>query len=360
MSELQQTSLYAEHLKLQAKMAPFAGFSMPIQYTTVKEEVAAVRTKVGMFDVSHMGEFFVEGPQAYDYVDYLMTNDFKNSEPHKAVYAPLCNDGGRILDDLIAYKINDQKVLICVNAANMQKDWAWVSSHVGQFNCVTKNLSDNFSLLAVQGPQAAAVLQKVGIKFDEANFPYYSVQTSSYQNQEVIIARTGYTGEDGFEVFCGHQVAPILWRQLLQEKVTPCGLAARDILRLEVGYPLYGHELNEELTPFDCGIGWAVKKDKASFMGRAALLATKPVYQAVKLSITAGIPRAGYPITNAAGTVIGEVSSGTLSPTLNKGIALGRVRRDLMPADKVMAISVRGKNIPATYHAKPFLTGGHK
>ena len=282
MADLQQTSLYAEHLKLQAKMAPFAGFAMPIQYTTVKEEVAAVRTKMGMFDVSHMGEFFVEGPQANDFVDYVMTNDFKNSDPHKAVYSPLCNEDGHILDDLIAYKINDQTVLICVNAANMQKDWAWISSKVGDFKCVTKNLSDDFALLAVQGPQAAPVLQKVGIKFDEANFPYYSVQTSFFGKSEVILARTGYTGEDGFEIFCSPQIAPTLWNQLHHEQVKPCGLAARDILRMEVGYPLYGHELNEELTPADCGIGWAVKKDKANFIGRNALIASQPVFQAVK------------------------------------------------------------------------------
>jgi aminomethyltransferase len=358
--DLRQTSLYAEHVKLNAKMAPFADFAMPIQYTTVKDEVAAVRQKVGIFDVSHMGEFFIEGPEANDFVDYLMTNDFKNSEPHKAVYSPLCNDEGHILDDLIAYKINDQTVLICVNAANVQKDWAWVSSHVGKFKCVAKNLSDDFSLLAVQGPQTVAVLKKIGLDFDDRNFPYYSVKSCLFGSSEVIMARTGYTGEDGFEIFCSHQLAPVLWNKLLQEKVTPCGLAARDILRLEVGYPLYGHELNEQLTPADCGVGWAVKKDKASFIGRDALRTNTPVYQAVKLSLGQGIPRAGYPITNAAGEVIGEVSSGTISPTLNQGIALGRVKRAVMPADKVMFIQIRGKNIPATFHQKPFITGGHK
>ncbi|MEI8346685.1 MAG: glycine cleavage system aminomethyltransferase GcvT [Pseudomonadota bacterium] len=357
--DIKKTSLHADHLKLNAKMAPFAGFDMPIQYASVKDEVLAIRQKAGMFDVSHMGEFFVEGPEAIDFVDYLIPNEFKAAAENKAVYAPLCRENGTVVDDLIAYKVNGQTVLICVNASNMAKDWTWIHPHADKFKCRVKNVSDDFSLIAIQGPQADAVCQKIGL-IDKSEFSYFSVKTFKYANEEIIVARTGYTGEDGFELFCSHSMAQTLWNQFLNEKVVPCGLASRDVLRLEVCYPLYGHELNDEITPLDAGLAWTVKLNKPRFIGKEALQNYTPHFQQVKLTLDKGVPRAEYPITNRQNEQIGRITSGTMSPILNKGIALGLVEKSKMPQDKKFSITIRDKGHEANYQSKPFIVGGHK
>ncbi len=356
---LLKTSLHEAHVSLKAKMAPFAGFDMPLQYSSVKEEVLAVRENAGVFDVSHMGEFFVTGPDAVKFVDFLITNDFQNAELKKAVYSPLCREDGTVIDDLIAYKLTPEKVLICVNASNIKKDWDWISSKRDTFNCNMTNLSDNYSLLALQGPQAEALLKE--LKFNlPTDFPYYSIAELSHAGENIIIARTGYTGEDGFEIFSGHEFAKKLWSDLLLKNVKPCGLAARDVLRVEVCYPLYGHEINDDVTPLDAGLSWTVKLSKENFIGKAALLEIKPRFQLVKLSLERGIPREGYEVLNAAGEKIGTVTSGTMSVVTGKGIALALVEKAKLPADKKYSIDIRNTKYEANYHVKAFVNGGHK
>lgn len=356
---IQKTSLHEEHISLNAKMAPFAGFDMPLQYSSVKEEVLAVRNHAGVFDVSHMGEFLVEGAEAISFVDFIITNDFKNAEYLKAVYSPLCRDNGTVIDDLIAYKLAEDRVLICVNASNIQKDWEWISSKISHFKCTIKNQSDDYSLLALQGPEADKILRELGIlKITE--FPYYSILETTYEGDKLIIARTGYTGEDGFEVFSSHTFAKSFWKKLLSVGVKPCGLAARDVLRLEVCYPLYGHELNDEVTPLDAGLAWTVKLAKEAFVGKSALSEYQPRFQLVKLSLERGIPREGYDVLDASGTPIGKVTSGTMSVVTGKGIAMALIQKDKNPKDKKYLINIRNTNYEAHFHTKAFITGGHK
>lgn len=356
---LQLTSLYLEHVALEAKMAPFAGFNMPLQYSSVKEEALAVRNDAGVFDVGHMGEFFVEGPDAVNFVDYLVTNDFKKSEIKKAVYSPLCRENGTVIDDLIAYKISNERVLICVNASNIKKDWDWMNAHLSGFNCTMTDQSKKYSLLALQGPRAEAICRELGI-IDETDFPYYSVVEKKVFFEDIIVARTGYTGEDGFEIFCPHTFAKVLWGKLLQMGVKPCGLASRDVLRLEVCYPLYGHELNDDITPLDAGLAWTVKLDKKDFIGKGALVETPSKYKLVKLSLERGIPREGYPIVNSKNEEIGKVTSGTMSIITGKGICMALVEKAKSPEDKKYFINIRNTNYEAQLHTKAFVTGGHK
>lgn len=353
-----KTHLYDEHVKLGAKIVPFAGWDMPVQYTSVKDEVLAVRQNVGVFDVSHMGEFFVEGEDAEQFVDELVTNDILNAPYSKAVYSPLCRDNGTVIDDLIVYKLAKGRILICVNASNIEKDYNWIKSkHVG-YKCNLSNRSDMFSLLALQGPKAFEILKPL-VK-DLPDIEYYSVHESAFESQPVIIARTGYTGEDGFEIFGSHETIKSLWQKLISMKVTPCGLAARDVLRLEVGYPLYGHELNDEITPYDAGLGWTVKPSKTKFIGKDALAPKATKSKLVKLILDKGIPREGYPVLNSKGETIGSVTSGTMSVVLNKGIAFASIQIDKVPADEVFLVDIRQKQYPAQLTKKPFVTGGHK
>ncbi|CBW28087.1 putative aminomethyltransferase [Halobacteriovorax marinus SJ] len=357
---LLKTSLHQKHVELGAKMAAFAGYDMPLQYSSVKEESIAVRNSIGVFDVSHMGEFFVTGKDAVAFVDYIITNDFAGAELEKAVYSPLCREDGTVIDDLIAYKLGSEKVLICVNAANIEKDWSWISSHTQGFEIELVNKSNDYSLLAVQGPKAQEVLKSIEIINDSDELVYYSAKELTRMNEQIIVARTGYTGEDGFEVFTSHEMAQTLWQKLLDAGATPCGLASRDVLRLEVCYPLYGHELNDELTPLDASLKWTVKGAKEKFIGKEALEGAVSKKRLVKLSLDKGIPREGYNILNMSDEVIGVVTSGTMSVELSKGIALGLVDRDKFPEDKKFKINIRKNNIEANYHAKAFVTGGHK
>ena len=356
---IQKTSLYEEHVALKAKMAPFAGFDMPLQYSSVKEEVLAVRNSAGIFDVSHMGEFFVEGPDATAFVDFLITNDFKNAESLKAVYSPLCREDGSVIDDLIAYKISTDKILICVNASNIEKDWNWIISKASGFNCTLTNKSNDYSLIAIQGPDAEKLIREAGINIPQ-DFPYYSIAESTFENEKLIVARTGYTGEDGFEVFSSHAFANFLWKKLLILGAKPCGLAARDVLRLEVCYPLYGHELTDEVTPLDAGLAWTVKLNKEKFIGKDALVNHQAKFQLVRLSLEKAIPREGYDILDLNLNKIGKVTSGTMSVVSGKGVAMGLVEKAKNPKDKKYLINIRNNNYEATFHSKAFVTGGHK
>ena len=349
------TSLHKQHLHLKASMAPFAGFEMPIQYTSIKEEVLAVRNRVGMFDVSHMGEFFVEGKDAVPFVDFLLCNNFAGTPVNRALYSPLCREDGTIIDDLIAYKLSPGRVLLCVNACNRQKDWEWITSHKDNFSVTLDDASDRLSMIAVQGICAESILQKCRILGAGREIPYYGV---CEQSPSLILSRTGYTGEDGFEIYADHKTAIKLWQDLYGEGVVPCGLAARDVLRLEAAYPLYGHELTDEITPLDVGLKWTVQLDAGDFMGKQTLSHYKPLYRPVKLILPKGIPREDYPILDVEGKPVGKVTSGTLSVVLGRGIALGRVKRELTRSEYY--VEIRGKPYQAKYTNKPFVVGGHK
>lgn len=355
---LLKTHLYDEHVKLKAKIVPFAGWDMPVQYTSVKDEVLAVRNNVGIFDVSHMGEFFVEGKDAEKFADYLVTNDILNAPMGKAIYSPLCRENGTVVDDLIVYKLAPGRVLICVNASNIEKDFSWMKSKHQGFDCTFKNHSDEFSLLALQGPKAFSTLKPLLTELPDLE--YYSVFETKYENTPVIVARTGYTGEDGFEIFASHSTIQKLWQKFVSSGVTPCGLAARDVLRLEVCYPLYGHELTDEVNPYDAALGWTVKNTKPNFVGKSALADKKANYKLVKLVLDKGIPREGYSVLNSQNETIGVVTSGTMSVVTNKGIAFARVLADKMPVDEVFQVDIRQKPYSAQLVKKPFVTGGHK
>lgn len=358
MSQLFRTQLFDEHVKLGGKIIPFAGWEMPVQYTSVKDEVLAVRNNVGVFDVSHMGEFFIDGKDAEAFADYLVTNDILNAPMRKAIYSPLCREDGTIVDDLIVYKLATGRVMICVNASNIEKDFAWMKSKQAGFECSLTNLSNVFSLIALQGPKSFEKLRPLLTELPDME--YYSVCETFADGAPVIIARTGYTGEDGFEIFGHHQTIKDLWQKLLMAGVTPCGLAARDVLRLEVCYPLYGHELNDDVNPYDAGLSWTVKAQKAKFIGKEVLQNKPAKYKLVKLQLDKGIPREGYPVLNANNEVIGLITSGTMSVVINKGIALARIQIDKAPKDEVFMVDIRNKLYSAQLIKKPFVTGGHK
>jgi len=358
MPSLKRTVLYNEHIDLHAKLVDFAGWEMPIQYSSVKAECEAVRQAAGVFDVGHMGEFFVTGLEAQEYLDYLLTNNIKSAEIGKAIYSPLCRENGTVIDDLIVYKLSPERLLVCVNASNIEKDWEWFNKIAPKFNVELSNHSADYSLLALQGPKSCTIMQEANL-LPSNEFSYYSAKTLQHEDQEIIIARTGYTGEDGFEIFCPHSVASNIWKKLIGLGASPCGLGARDVLRLEVCFPLYGHELTDDVTPLDSALKWTVKFEKENFIGKDSLKNYKAKYRLVRLSLSKGIPRQGYHVEDQNGLVIGKVTSGTMSPKLGLGIALAHIQSDKFPENKNFFIEIRGKKYEATLHTKPFLTGGH-
>lgn len=354
------TSLYNSHLEQGAKMVDFAGWMMPIQYNNLREEVMAVRESVGVFDVSHMGEFFITGSEAIKFMDNLVTNDIANSEMSKAIYSPMCRDDGTIIDDLIVYKLTKSRLMVCVNASNIEKDLSWMKQQIKGFDCKLEDRSSEFSLLAIQGPHTMDLLKKLEIGFSIEDGPYYSVQTAEVNSSEVIVARTGYTGEDGLEIFADHDRIKIIWDELMANNVKPCGLGARDVLRLEVCFPLYGHELSDEVTPLDSGLKWTVKSTKEQFIGKELLSSYTPKYRLIKILLEKGIPRGGYKIENQDGIELGVVTSGTMSVSLGKGIAMARVKKELYSEDDQIFVNIRGKRYSANIYKKAFVAGGHK
>lgn len=354
------TSLFEEHKSLGAKIVDFAGWQMPIQYENLKKEVQAVRENVGVFDVSHMGEFFIFGTDAIEAVDYIVTNDISNAKTGKAIYSPMCREDGTIIDDLIVYKISDSRVMICVNAANIDKDKKWIKEKISKFNVEFADQSANYSLLAVQGPNSYEVLNSIELDFKIEDIEYYSLQIENQDSSiPTIIARTGYTGEDGFEIFAPHSQIKNIWNQLINKGVTPCGLGARDVLRLEVCYPLYGNELNDEVTPLDCGLKWTVKFNKKDFIGKNFLKTYAPKYQLIKLVLDKGIAREGYLVEDSQGNQLGIITSGTMSVVNSKGIALARVNKDA-DIDSQIFINIRNRQYEAKRIKNSFVTGGHK
>lgn len=347
-----KTSLYDNHIKAGAKMVPFAGFEMPIQYSSLKEEALAIRNEAGIFDVSHMGEFFVTGEDAIAFTDYIMTNDFKGAAMGKAVYSPLCRENGTVVDDLIAYKLGEKEVLICVNASNIEKDWNHISQFTSKFNIELTNQSDDFSLLAIQGPKTKAAMKELGLA-EAINLEIFSLARYSFNNSEVIVARTGYTGEDGFEIFCNHETAKAIWEKSLKSGIIPCGLGSRDVLRIEACYPLYGHEINDEVTPLDAGLRWTVKFTESDFVGKDSLSSYQPKYKLIKLIMDKGIPREGYKVFNTSGDEVGIVVSGTMSVLLGKGVALAHIAHQALEDSYI--VEIRNRQFESRRLKKSFL-----
>jgi len=347
------------HESLGGKMVEFAGYYMPVQYEGVKAEHHTVRNEVGVFDVSHMGEVFVSGEKALDFLQYITTNDVSKLTPGKIQYTCLPNADGGIVDDFLLYMIAENNYLLVVNASNMDKDLAWINRH-NTFGCTINNQSDNYSLLAVQGPKAIELLQELTY-INLSEIKYYNFKIGAIAGiDDVILSRTGYTGEIGFELYVKNESAKKLWDALFRTSVElkPIGLAARDTLRLEKGFCLYGNDINDTTSPIEAGLGWITKFTK-EFINHEDLKAQKeggPTRKLVGLEIIdKGIARKDYPIVDADGNEIGIVTSGTMSPSLNKAIAMAYVPKELSKVGSEVYIQVRKKQIKAIVVALPFL-----
>ncbi len=357
---MKQTALTEKHIALGAKMVEFAGYNMPVSYTGLNDEHITVRTKAGIFDVSHMGEFFITGKGALPLIQKVTSNDASVLTPGKVQYSCLPNDKGGIVDDLLVYKINDEKYLVVVNASNMEKDWNWVESH-NDSGAIMNNVSDATSLLAIQGPRATAILQKL-TPVDLSQIPYYTFALGTFcRVDDVIISNTGYTGAGGFEIYCKNEDARKFWDAILEagkeEGIKPAGLGARDTLRLEMGFCLYGNDIDDTTSPIEAGLGWITKFTK-KFTNSDALLEQKEKGVSRKLvgfkMIDKGIPRHGYEITDAAGNSIGIVTSGTQSPSLQQAIGMGYVKTELSKPGSEIFIKIRDKLIKTAVTKIPF------
>lgn len=359
---MKKTALFNKHLALGAKMVPFAGFEMPVQYSGVTEEHFAVREKVGIFDVSHMGQFFVEGPKAKDLLQFVTSNNIDLLEDGKAQYSCLPNGKGGIVDDLIVYKINEEKYFLVVNASNIEKDWQHILYYNEKFGAKLTNVSDEYSLIAIQGPKALETLQKL-TEINLADIPYYHFTIGVLDGvPEVIISNTGYTGSGGFEVYFKNQYAEQIWDALTQAGeefgLIPCGLAARDTLRLEKGFCLYGNDIDDTTSPLEAGLGWITKLD-THFVDKDFLVKQKEEGIERKLvgfeMLERAIPRHGYPVLDAEGNVIGKVTSGTMSPMRKIGIGLAYVDKPHFKMGTEIFIQIRNKSIPAKVVKLPFV-----
>jgi aminomethyltransferase len=359
-NSMKQTALTHVHQALGAKMVPFAGFNMPVSYQGVNQEHQCVREAVGVFDVSHMGEFFVSGPNALALIQKISSNDAAAMSDGQAQYSCMPNENGGIVDDLIIYRFSLDHYMLVVNASNIEKDWAWINAH-NTMGAILENRSDDFSLLAVQGPMAQAVVQKL-TDTDLNEIKFYRFSTGRIAGQsDVIISNTGYTGSGGFELYCANRQVEAVWNALFEagaeHGIQPIGLAARDTLRLEMGYCLYGNDIDDTTSPIQAGLGWITKFTK-DFVNSAAIAQEKEEGPKVKLCafelLERGIPRHGYPIVKEDGTEIGRVTSGTMSPSLNKGIGLGYVEVPHNALDQTIYISIRQKQLPAKVVKLPF------
>ncbi|MEZ4417432.1 MAG: glycine cleavage system aminomethyltransferase GcvT [Gemmatimonadota bacterium] len=361
---LRRTPLFEEHQALGAKIVPFAGYEMPVQYPDgITAEHEAVRKAAGLFDVSHMGEFLVRGPQALEFVQHLAVNDASKLEVGQAQYSAMCRPDGGIIDDLLVYRFPDHYMLV-VNGARRTEDWAWASRQAEGFDVSLEDRSDAIALLALQGPAAPAILRQL-TETDLDSIEYYHFAQGSVDGIDAIISRTGYTGEDGFELYVAADAAAPLWRRLLEVGaplgLKPAGLGARDSLRLELGYALYGNDLDESRNPIEAGLSWIVKLDRGEFVGRDVLVRTKekgPAQRLVGLRLTErAFPRAGYPVV-AGGEEVGALTSGTLSPTLGCGVALAYVPAALAKAGTALSVRIRGKDFGAQVERPPFYRDG--
>lgn len=357
---LKKTPLFEVHNKLGAKIVEFGGWAMPVQYSGIIEEHNTVRNKVGIFDVSHMGEIRVKGKDSYSFLQYLLTNDMGKLEPGKIVYSPMLYENGGTVDDLLVYQLSENDYLLVVNASNTEKDFNWIREHAASYDTEVEDISSMYGEVAVQGPKAEATLQKL-TDIDLNSIPYYYFkQDVNMAGINVLISRTGYTGEDGFEVYMPQDKAVKLWEAIMEAGreygILPCGLGARDTLRFEAKMPLYGHELDENTTPLEAGLSFAVSFDK-NFIGKDVLLKEKQEGLKKKLigfeMVDKGIPRKDYEVYKN-GEKIGYVTTGTHSPTLGKNIGLAYVSPEFAKVGEELDIMIRGKLNRAVVVKTPF------
>ncbi len=360
---MKNTALTETHVALKAKIVPFAGYNMPVSYEGVTIEHETVRKGVGVFDVSHMGEFIISGPNALELIQKVTSNDASKLVDGKAQYSCLPNDKNGIVDDLIVYKIADEKYLLVVNASNIEKDWDWIKSH-NTMNAEMYDASDEYSLLAIQGPKAAEAMQSL-TEVNLSTMKFYTFEIANFAGvDDVIISATGYTGSGGFEIYCKNDTIQQVWDNVFKAGadfgIKPIGLAARDTLRLEMGYCLYGNDINDTTSPLEAGLGWITKFTK-DFVNAPALKAQKESGVTRKLIAfeldERGIPRQDYEIVDDEGVAIGIVTSGTMSPSLGKGIGLGYVPVELAKVDSKINIKIRKKAVSATVVKLPFYKG---
>lgn len=360
--ELQTTCLHDRHVKLGALMSPFGGFDMPIQYAGITEEHNAVRRHVGVFDVSHMGEVRVKGPDAYKYVSHIFVNDVTGAPDGQIFYGMMCYENGGVVDDLLVYKVNDNEYFLVINASNIDKDVAWIMKNAEGFDVEITDESPIYGEVAVQGPEAEETVEKV-LGIPVKDIPFYNFKTFPIDGEEVIVSRTGYTGEDGFEIYGSHDYIRRVWDKLMDAGVQPCGLGCRDTLRFEVGLPLYGDELADDITPLEASLSMFVKLDKPEFIGKEALAAQKA--EGVKRRIVGielegnAIPRHGYPV-EVNGEKVGEITTGYRSISTGKSVAMAMI---IKPYDKMgteVEVRIRKKTFPAKVVKKRFYEKNYK
>ncbi|MBQ9648915.1 MAG: glycine cleavage system aminomethyltransferase GcvT [Prevotella sp.] len=353
-----RTCLYDKHVSLGAFMSPFGGFEMPIQYEGIQQEHQAVREHVGLFDVSHMGEVTVKGKDAERYVQHIFTNDVAGAPVGKIYYGMMCYENGGTVDDLLVYKFGEDDFFLVINAANIDKDWAWMQAQAEGFDIDLQNRSDFYGQIAVQGPEAEHIVETVlGLPCSELVF--YTCKTIG----DVIISRTGYTGEDGFEIYASHDYIRECWDKLIAAGVQPCGLGCRDTLRFEVGLPLYGDELSEEITPIMAGLGMFVKLDKEEFIGKEALAKQKtegPAKKLVGIELAdKAIPRHGYTVLKD-GQPIGEVTTGYHALSVDKSVCMALIDSQYAKLDTEVEIQIRKKTFPGKVVKKQFYNKSYK
>lgn len=358
---MKRTKFYNAHKNAGAKLVEFAGYEMPVQYTSIIEEHKAVRESVGVFDVSHMGEIFVEGENALSFVQHITTNDASKLVPGKVQYSAMCYEDGGIVDDLLVYMISDKKYLLVVNGANIEKDFDWMKKN-NPMNAELVNASDEYSLLAVQGPNSTAIVQK--LCDDKIEMDYYTFTLTKIAGIEMILSRTGYTGEIGYELyFTGDEKdAELVWNELMKAgeefNIKPAGLGCRDTLRLEMGYCLYGNDIDQTTNPLEAGLGWITKLKKGDFIASDVLKKIKEEGLKRKLvpmiAKEKSFPRHGYEISKD-GRNIGVITSGTVSPILDKPIALGYVETDYAAEGEEVYFLIRNKEVPAIVVKLPFV-----
>jgi len=361
MTEVQRTALYETHLALNGKIVEFGGWLLPIQYSSILEEHRAVRERAGLFDVSHMGEIDVRGVEALDYLNHLVTNDVSRMAVNQVQYSPMCYPSGGTVDDLLIYKYSDTHYLLVINAANIEKDWNWFQENSIGFAVELENISNQMAQLALQGPASQRILAQItNCSLAELKY-YWFIPEVEIAGRKTLLSRTGYTGEDGFEIYCRNEDAAYLWQKIMlsgaADKILPVGLGCRDTLRFESCLPLYGHELSATISPLEAGLAHFVKLDKTEFNGKAVLAQQKAngtVRKAVGFVLTErGIARAGYPVF-AEGRLIGSVTTGSFAPTLGKNFGLALVETRFSPIGQQIAIEIRGKSVAAEIIAKPF------
>jgi aminomethyltransferase len=358
---MKNTSLTEKHIALGAKMVPFAGYNMPVQYAGLMQEHHCVRNAVGVFDVSHMGEFWISGPKAFDLIQFATSNDVSKLFDGKVQYSCLPNATGGIVDDLLVYRVNEEMYLLVVNASNIDKDWNHLSELNKEFGATMVNKSEETSLLAVQGPKAAAALQSL-TDMNLSEMEYYTFKIGTFAGVEnVVVSTTGYTGAGGFEIYFPNENANEMWDKIFAagapQGIEPIGLGARDTLRLEMGFCLYGNDINDTTSPLEAGLGW-ITKFSAPFLNSENLKAQKEAGVTRKLvafeMIDRGIPRHDYEIGDANGNVVGVVTSGTQSPSLEKAIGLGYVPTSMTALGTEIFILIRGKALKAVVVSLPF------